>query len=496
MSADEAARTLGERLELREGRAHRTARIYYDTFDARLVRSGLVVYHERGRLVLAAQDGQASASSPAASAPKRLLARDLEAGPLRAALEDLIDVRALLPVARIRTRDRPLDVLDGERKTVVRLCLQEPDGLHPRLQVTGVRGYDAKLRRVVRTVEGELGFQAARPLLEEAIVASGQSPDGVRTKVGVPIQPRQRADSAVAMVLTALHGVIEANLPGSIADVDTEFLHDLRVSVRRSRAVLRELPGVFPPDARAHFRAELRWVQQATGPARDMDVWVLEFDALSGLVPDQYRADLEPLRSVLEQHRERSRRAMKRALRSLRFTALLAEYGEFLERLVSLPNEDRPDADRPVGTVAGARIAKLYMRMVKAGKRLDEASPVEDYHELRKQGKELRYMLELFAAPLYPAEAVDPLVKALKDLQDVLGRHQDRQVQVEMLRSLGAEVGALPGGTAALMALGMLAERLEAEQQAARAAFAVRFDAFAAKRQRRLVRDTFRPAAS
>ena len=82
--------------------------------------------------------------------------------------------------------------------------------------------------------------------------------------------------------------------------------------------------------------------------------------------------------------------------------------------------------------------------MVKLGGAIDDDSPAEDYHELRKRGKELRYLLELFGAPLYPGEVVKPMIKSLKSLQDVLGRHQDREVQVAMLSSLGdrARVGA------------------------------------------------------
>jgi CHAD domain-containing protein len=103
-----------------------------------------------------------------------------------------------------------------------------------------------------------------------------------------------------------------------------------------------------------------------------------------------------------------------------------------------------------------------------------------------------RYLLELFGAPLFPDEVVRAMVKALKALQDVLGRHQDREVQVTMLRSLGPELSAASDGPAALMAMGMLVERLEADQQAARTAFAPRFAAFASRRQRKLVKDTFR----
>ena len=101
----------------------------------------------------------------------------------------------------------------------------------------------------------------------------------------------------------------------------------------------------------------------------------------------------------------------------------------------------------PIFEVAGERIRKVYRRMLKMGGAIDEASPAEYYHELRKKGKELRYLLELFGAPLYPEEVVKPMIKTLKALQDVLGRHQDREVQIALLRSLGPDVGEAAGGT-------------------------------------------------
>ena len=177
---------------------------------------------------------------------------------------------------------------------------------------------------------------------------------------------------------------------------------------------------------------------------------------------------------------------MVRGLRSERTRALLDNWRDFLDALVDAPEDDRPDAARPVADVAGERIGKVYRRMVKMGRAIDADSPHEALHDLRKKGKELRYLLEFFAS-LYPAEVVKPMVATLKGLQDVLGRFQDREVQADALRALGDEIAALEGGAAALMAMGVLVQRLAEEQAQAREQFAERFDAFAAKPQRKLV---------
>jgi CHAD domain-containing protein len=129
--------------------------------------------------------------------------------------------------------------------------------------------------------------------------------------------------------------------------------------------------------------------------------------------------------------------------------------------------------------------------MVRMGDAIDDASPAEDYHELRKKGKELRYLLELFGSSLFDAEVVKPMIRTLKGLQDVLGRHQDREVQVALLRSLAPEVAKADRGAEALMSLGALIARLAEDERAARNEFAGSFAEFASKEQRHLVKETF-----
>jgi CHAD domain-containing protein len=480
---------------VQDGRAREVDRTFYDTFDGLLHRAGLSLVLEGGAFDLVERGtGTRRAHLAGASPAERLFVAELPAGPLRDALRLVVDVRALLPLVRVHCRERPLDLLDDERKTVVRVALEQPAlvgsertrevSLRPRVRIAAIRGYERELRRVCRTLEDDLGFSPAdEPLVDEAVRAAGGVPGGISSKPDLALAYADPADRATAVVLRALLRVIEANYEGTIDDIDSEFLHDLRVAVRRSRAVQRELRGVFPPEQLAHFRAEFRWLQQATGDARDLDVYVLEFDRYRALVPADMRADLEPVLEVLREHRRVARAGMVRALRSARASRLLREWSSFLDSL------DGPAP--PIGELAGERIRKVYRRMVRMGDAIDASSPAEDYHELRKKGKELRYLLELFGGPLYPREVVGPMVKALKGLQDVLGRHQDLAVQASMLRSLRDEVAAQPGGAAALMAMGALVHSLQRDQATARAAFAERFAEFASNAQRKRVRQTF-----
>jgi len=260
--------------------------------------------------------------------------------------------------------------------------------------------------------------------------------------------------------------------------------------VRRSRSVLREMSGAFPDDRLQQQRDTLKWIQSITGPTRDLDVQLLEWGHLLSTVPTDRHAALAPVRALLGRHRTAALRALKRELRGATYREAWGSYRSFLEGGLG-PARDRPDAKRPVVEVAGGRIRKVYGRMVAMGAAIDDTSPPGDLHDLRKRGKELRYLLELFGG-LWPDDVVRPMVKSLKGLQDVLGTHQDREVQAGHLRGLATELAGQAGGPEALLALGVLVDQLEAEQHAARAHFADRFAAFASGEQGKLVSRTFR----
>ena len=500
MTSAEALEVLSARLRLRERGTERRRRRFYDTFDGLMRADGLAFVYEAGRAAaIALADGAEQAAAPVAELSERVFAGDLEPGALRELVADAIEVRALLPLVEVESTEWAFGVLDDTEKTVVRLTLDEPAALaspHRRLplaarvRLTPVRGYEAEHARTRGILVDGVGLRAAaRSVLDEAVLATGGTPGGVSAKIEVALAPDERADVAVVSVLRRLADVMAANLPGTIADIDSEFLHDYRVSLRRSRAVLREFKRVFPPEQIARFRTELRWLQRATGDARDLDVYVLEFDELTASLPEP--ADLAPLLRVLQERRAVAHREMVRALRSDRAIALAEQWPAFLGDLIRLPVEERPAAVRPIGELAGERIVKVYRRMVKMGRAIDDSSPGEALHELRKKGKELRYLLELFATPLHPGDVVKPLVRALKSLQDTLGRHQDREVQIASLRALRDDVGSLPGGPAALMAMGVLVERLGEDERTARAEFAARFAEFSSGGQRSLVKETF-----
>jgi CHAD domain-containing protein len=368
-----------------------------------------------------------------------------------------------------------LEVRDQRQKLVCRIDVYAAPGDSFWLTLEPLKGYGRDANRIRRRL-------LAAGFLAEAAWKSAE----------VPMAADERADVVVSRVLLRLLEIQDANLPGVLSDANMEFLHDFRVAVRRTRSVLRQMRGVFAPDDLRDLRDAFKWLQSQTGPTRDLDVYLQEFKQLHSLAPDARQDDLAPLEPLLRERHRRARATMEQALASERAHRLRRDWGELLPTLVLGSEEARPDAARPVAQLAAERIRKVYRRMVRMGAAITPDSAPEDYHQLRKKGKELRYLLELFGAPLFDPAVVKPMIKTLKRLQDVLGLHQDREIQIEMLTELGEELVSRPGGAGALMAIGTLIDRLEAEAQEAREQFAGAFNAFASEAQCKLVAHEFK----
>ena len=330
---------LADRLEVTVGRPQSLDRILLDTFDGRLQAAGLLAERSAentaSRILTLREAGAPARTAEVAPAPRHLAA-ELPAGPVRDRLGRVLGVRALLPLVRVRSRTRPIAVLNQDSKTVVRLELEQAELVGngsghaapaPRLWVNPVLGYDKAFERVRRELTGELGLAAApMSLFDEAVMLAGVRAAGVSSRPGVALARGTAAHEAAGLVLARLADIAEENVPGTLADLDTEFLHDLRVAVRRARSVLGELHGVFPPAETAHLRDELRWVQNLTGPVRDLDVQLLEWDELTAALPPQRAADLAPLHELLSVRRADAFRSLRRGLRGRRFADCLSEW--------------------------------------------------------------------------------------------------------------------------------------------------------------------------
>jgi CHAD domain-containing protein len=459
-------------------------RTWLDTFDWRLHRAGLTLEYLTGsrpaELVLATASGD-RLSQAAGRLTWPALAEELPPGPVTAVIRPVAGIRALLPVARATSAVQDLRVLNADTKTIAWIGADRTTVNYPaetqlptRLQVTPVRGYQTQAQRI-----GELLAEAAglngdpgRPL-DAALAAAGLRAEAYSNKINVRLDPDMTARAALRAVLLQLLDTLEANVPGTLRDIDTEFLHDLRVAVRRTRSALKLAGDVLPASLPARFRPEFKWLGDLTTPTRDLDVYLLNYGEMADALVSASPAELEPFHAHLARRRVIEQRALVRGLRSARFSRLACEWRSVLTGL-SLPRAGERTAD-----LAARRLRRAHRRVLRQGRAISADSPAEQLHDLRKRCKELRYLLEIFASVFDP-QAYQRALKDLKGLQDCLGEFQDHQVQQEELREFAVQMMAdreMPA--TALLAMGELAGGIGRAQRRARDEFAERFGEFA-----------------
>jgi CHAD domain-containing protein len=328
-----------------------------------------------------------------------------------------------------------------------------------------------------------LGLEGAGGDLAHLVAGTGVALHGYDDSPTVPLQPDDDALAGFRRVLANLCRTAFANLPGAIDDVDPEFLHDLRVSVRRTRSVLGQGKGVLPGEVRDQYREGFSWLGQVTGPPRDLDVYLLGWDAYVAPLGSEERASLETVRAALCTRQRAAHRELSEQLRSPRAHSLL----EGWQRWLTDPEVDERGAG-PIGPVVAKRIAAAQSTVLRDGRRIHPDSPGERLHDLRKDAKKLRYLLECFGG-LFPSKPRRAFVGQLKALQDNLGEHQDAEVHFGQLRVLARELHDDGVGADVLLAMGRLSDQLERRRREEREAFAARFAAYDTKANRRALDD-------
>ena len=141
--------------------------------------------------------------------------------------------------------------------------------------------------------------------------------------------------------------------------------------------------------------------------------------------------------------------------------------------------------------MAGRRIFKVYKKVLSEGLAINQDSPPEALHELRKNCKKLRYLMEFFQS-LYPKNELRVLVRLMKRILDNLGDFQDLAVQATHLRALAERLHHEGrADTDTLLAMGGLITHLLERQLKARAEFADTFSGFLADETRQRLRTLF-----
>jgi CHAD domain-containing protein len=305
-------------------------------------------------------------------------------------------------------------------------------------------------RRAGRISEAELEllagsrlrlFELALELAERVPLRLGQASKAERGYAlarGLPQRPVKAASleldesgSVAAAFSTIVHSCIahlQANETGFLAGRDPEYLHQVRVALRRMRACFSLFKAVIPQPAFAPVIVQLREQNAALGRARDWDVFVHQM--LRALRAQ--RAD----EAAVAAFARRCFRLGRAHLRAAQGTVAAAAWQRLWLELGRLLTEgawmqEHAALALPLGVFAANLLQQRAATLKKRGRQLRELDAA-GRHRLRIAAKKLRYAAEFFAA-LYPRRRVRPYVQSLAAMQEVLGGLNDAATLLRLL---------------------------------------------------------------
>ncbi len=279
--------------------------------------------------------------------------------------------------------------------------------------------------------------------------------------LGEPARPRKAArieldaDAAAAqsavVIISACLSQIGANSEGAIAGKEPEFLHQLRVGLRRLRVALALIRDERWRKAIEPEKRELEWLSSVLGPARNWDVFVTEL--LPPIACHCGYRQVASLRARAAAQRRRHGAAASEAIASPRFAAFCLRLASMLIELQSADIRPQPlpegaataapeEAWIPDVRRFSADALERRRRKLLSSAPGDPRPATEALHRLRIEAKKLRYTAEFFAS-LYPGRKLRRHVRSLAALQTVLGEANDTSVAQRMIEQ-AAQAGAKP----------------------------------------------------
>lgn len=418
-------------------------RRYFDTFDWRLLRRGYVFEFdnfETGRCRLRSFGRQGlQISSVLKQQPD--FSWNFAYRPLREILIPVIKERRLIEQDEVQISIEQYELMDEQGKILLRFDLEKylrPDRIG-RLRAALVncrfyplQGYARVCERLLRSIDDCAGESRSidDPLIF-VLAMHNRQPADYSSKLNISLHPQMSIGQAVATSLLFHMDMLEKNIAGIKADLDTEFLHDFRIANRRGRSLVSAIKHVMPNEELTPYKEMLSMLSDETSEHRDLDVFLLDIPHYQSMLPLEMHEDLEPLRKALSKQRAAVHEKLLIVLASEKFNDFHSEYRAYLNAAM-MDHFKTERGAQPVSTVARQAIRRSYRRFLKQGGIASRTGNHEALHDLRKTGKILRYLLETFRS-LFPKKEIDRAIADCRKLQNLLGEIVDDRVQQNYL---------------------------------------------------------------
>lgn len=260
-------------------------------------------------------------------------------------------------------------------------------------------------------------------------------------------------DEAFRSIVASCLVHLQSNEAGMLAGRDPEFLHQMRIALRRMRSSFVVFRTHLDAATVAPIEAMLREIGNKLGAARDWDVLVTE--SLSPFAAAF--ADVGAVGAMLRKAR-RLRGAQDRAARDFVASTDYVRAMLMVGRMLALPPaapRAAGHASRRLSTAAEPRaglqafaahiLQARHRRVRKLGESLQLAAhgpavPHAELHRLRILAKKLRYAAEFFE-PLFRGNRARAYIRSLAKLQDALGGLNDCANGLRLIAELVASSG-------------------------------------------------------
>ena len=315
------------------------------------------------------------------------------------------DIELAIDVGEIRANGRNLPICEAE--------LELKSGRPARLYELALLLSDKIPFRIEQQTKAARGYGLYGDAEPEPVYASKQR-----------LAPDLTAGEAFSQLSRACLDHLRANESAVFHGADPEGVHQMRVATRRLRALVSAFQELIDGDVLADLRTELRWLQQALGPARDWDVFIDEILVpLMKSLPGE--GGLEDLLDHCKRARAQAYEAAHRALAEARYTRLLLRLALWLGDggWASRDPENETRLKAPVRDWADEVLSRRAAKLAKLGKKHKKLNHAQ-LHELRIAAKKMRYACEFFRG-VYDDKALKHTVRRLVQLQETLGSLND-----------------------------------------------------------------------
>ncbi|MCP4669843.1 MAG: CHAD domain-containing protein [Desulfobacula sp.] len=466
---------------------------YYDTFDWRLFNKGLVLFESENKLFLRRLFKKKIINSTDITSFPVFL-QDFNDCELKNILAPLIKMRALIKLVEVHSSLKTHHISNQKEKIITRLIYEEirlpkvknKPLLAAYLWLPQIKERSKDFQNMVKRFT-QLGFtkhKKKEDIYFKSLAAVKQEPGNYSSKFKIQLDPGMRSDQAAKIIFQYLLKTIKINEINIKKDLDTEFLHDFRVAVRRSRSALGQIKSVFPVETTSRFKKDLAFVGKLTNRLRDLDVCLLQENTYKAELPIILRGNIASLFEHLKKMRLNALKEVITQLESKKYLQIIQNWETFINK----PQLDSPVAAKaktPIIDLAQKRIHKQYWGIVKTGIQIIENMEDEKLHALRIKCKKLRYLMEFFSS-LFPNKKIKALIKQLKKLQNNLGSFNDMYVQEQHLMNIALELSATDlNSKKNLMVIGSLMGTLNRKKQVFKSTFPKTFKDFAAQKNKK-----------